>query len=121
MTITAKALQIKDSTLESTDKIYDGDAVAAIVGTATLEDSIAGSSSVDDDKKPITGDDISLDLSSQSASFNNANVVDIGGIAGLKMSPMIISLWMQLLRTSAITLSKLIRTLILRSNKRSLV
>ena len=85
MTITAKALQIKDSTLESTDKIYDGDAVAAIVGTATLEDTIAGSSSVDDDKRPITGDDISLDLSSQSASFNNANVVDIGGVAGNKI------------------------------------
>ena len=121
VTITAKALQIKDSTLESTDKIYDGDAVAAIVGTATLEDSIAGSSSVDDDKRPITGDDISLDLSSQSASFNNANVVDIGGLQETKSSLTVISLWMQLMRTSVITLLKIIRTMILRSTNALLV
>ena len=81
VTITTKALQIKDSTLESADKIYDGDAVAAIVGTATLEDTIAGSSSVDTDKRPITGDTISLDLSAQSASFPSANVSDSGGVA----------------------------------------
>ncbi|MDG1139035.1 MAG: YDG domain-containing protein, partial [Opitutales bacterium] len=81
VTITTKALQIKNLTLESADKIYDGNAVAAIVGTATLEDTIAGSSSVDSDKRPITGDTISLNLSEQSASFPGSNVSDSGGVA----------------------------------------